>query len=78
MTQFITMYRPHAAREDTVVFPEFKKLISPKEYHQLGDVFEAQEHKLFGKAGFQGVLEKIAGIEKALGIQDLSKYTPSA
>jgi hemerythrin-like domain-containing protein len=78
MTQFITMYRPHAAREDTVVFPEFKKLVSPQEYDQLGDEFEAQEHRLFGKEGFEGVLEKITGIEKALGIHDLSKFTPPA
>jgi hemerythrin-like domain-containing protein len=78
MTQFIAMYRPHAAREDTVVFPEFKKLVSPKEYHQLGERFEAEEHRLFGKEGFEGVLGKIAEIEKALGIHDLSKFTPPA
>jgi hypothetical protein len=71
------MYRPHEAREDTVVFPEFKTLITEKEYDKLGDEFEDREHQLFGTEGFEGVLVKIADIEKSLGIYDLSKFTPS-
>jgi hemerythrin-like domain-containing protein len=76
LAQFIRMYRPHEAREDTIVFPEFKKTLTPKEYDQLGDVFEEREHELFGKEGFDGIVVKIAKIEKALGIYDLSKFTP--
>lgn len=76
LSGFIRMYRPHAAREDTIVFPEFKKLISPKEYDELGDRFEDREHELFGKEGFEGVVMKIEKIEKALGIYDLTKFTP--
>ena len=34
---FIRMYRPHAAREDTVLFPAFKKLLSAKQLDKLGD-----------------------------------------
>lgn len=26
---FVRMYRPHAAREETVLFPAFRKLVSP-------------------------------------------------
>jgi hemerythrin-like domain-containing protein len=78
MEQFIHMYRPHAAREDTVVFPEFKKVVTPEEYDKLGDLFEDREHQLFGKEGFEGVLAKITGIEKALAINDLSSFTPPA
>ncbi len=76
LAKFTRMYRPHEAREDTVVFPEFKKLLTPKEYDKLGDQFEDKEHELFGKEGFEGVLVKIAEIEKAFGIADLSKFTP--
>jgi hemerythrin-like domain-containing protein len=76
MTQFIRMYRPHEAREDTVVFPEFKKTLTQKEYDKLGDVFEDREHELFGKEGFDGIIVKVTEIEKALGIYDLSKFTP--
>lgn len=76
MEEFITMYRPHEAREDTVLFPEFKKLISQKEYDELGDIFEKIEQELFGENGFEKMVEKVAAIEKALGIYNLSKFTP--
>jgi hemerythrin-like domain-containing protein len=57
LQQFITMYRPHEAREDTVLFPEFKNLISPKEYESLGELFEEKEHALFGEDGFKNTVE---------------------
>lgn len=71
------MYRPHEAREDTVVFSEFKTTLTQKEYDKLGEEFEDKEHELFGKEGFEGVLVQIADIEKSLGIYDLSKFTPA-
>jgi hemerythrin-like domain-containing protein len=36
LTSFNTMYRPHEAREDTVLFPAFRKIISKNEYDSLG------------------------------------------
>lgn len=75
--EFITMYRPHEAREDTVVFPEFKTLISQKEYDALGDIFEDKEHQLFGAEGFNNVLSDVVKIEKALGIYNLAQFTPT-
>lgn len=73
---FIRMYRPHEAREDTILFPEFKKLISKEEYDELGEVFEEKENKLFGEDGFNTIISEIVGIEKALNIYDLSQFTP--
>ena len=40
LREFLRMYRPHEAREDTVLFPAFKKIVSPHEYDALGDDFE--------------------------------------
>src|SRR5207249_10469594 len=40
---FNRMYRPHAAREDTVLFPAFHDLMGEKAYDELGDQFEAEE-----------------------------------
>ena len=77
ISQYITMYRPHASREDTVLFPAFKEIVSEKEYNELGEQFEEKEHQLFGEGGFQSVLEEVAELEKQLGIDDLSKFTPS-
>ena len=37
---FIRMYNPHEAREDTVLFPGFRKIVSGHEYDSLGEDFE--------------------------------------
>jgi hemerythrin-like domain-containing protein len=74
---FIRMYRPHEAREDTVLFPAFRGIVSPHEYASLGEDFERKEHQLFGKSGFEGMVERVATIEKELGIYDLAKFTPA-
>jgi hemerythrin-like domain-containing protein len=57
LQQFIAMYRPHAAREDTILFPAFKTLVSEKTYQALGDAFEDKEESLFGKGGFGHIVE---------------------
>jgi hemerythrin-like domain-containing protein len=73
---FNTMYRPHEAREDTVLFPAFRKIVSQHEYDSLGEEFEDNEHKLFGKDGFETMVNKVADIEKSLNIYELSQFTP--
>jgi len=76
MRQFIRMYNPHEAREDTVLFPAFHKIVTPHEFDSLGEDFEKKENELFGEDGFEKMVEKVAGIEKRLGIYDLSQFTP--
>jgi hemerythrin-like domain-containing protein len=76
LNTFNSMYRPHEAREDTVLFPALKKIVSKNEYDSLGEDFERKEHDLFGKDGFESMVEKVAAIEKTLGIYDLAKFTP--
>lgn len=73
---FNTMYNPHEAREDTVLFPAFRKLVSKHEYDSLGEEFEDNEHKKFGDDGFEEMVNKVADIEKSLGIYDLTQFTP--
>ena len=73
---FIRMYRPHEAREDTVLFPALHWIVSPHEFDALGDDFEKEEHELFGKEGFEGMVVKVGDLEKQLGIFDLAKFTP--
>jgi hemerythrin-like domain-containing protein len=73
---FVRMYRPHAAREDTVLFPAFKQLVRGKAYEDLGEQFEDKEHALFGPQGFEGVVTEVEKLERALGIYDLAQFTP--
>jgi len=73
---FIDMYEPHEAREDTVLFPAFRTIVSKEEYGALGEAFEKREHQLFGADGFETMVERVGAIEKRLGIYDLARFTP--
>ncbi len=73
---FLRMYRPHEAREDTVLFPQLRAIVSPNEYDALGEDFEEKEHELFGEDGFEVMVDKVADLEKQLGIYELSQFTP--
>jgi hemerythrin-like domain-containing protein len=75
---FIRMYRPHEAREDTVLFPALPKVFSAKRLKELGEQFEKEEDRLFGEEGFEKTVDQVAAIEKQLGIYDLSQFTPKA
>jgi hemerythrin-like domain-containing protein len=73
---FIAMYRPHAAREDTELFPLLKSLVSTHEYDAMAEDFEKKEHQLFGEDGFEMMTKRVAGLEQKIGIDDLSQFTP--
>jgi hemerythrin-like domain-containing protein len=70
------MYAPHEAREDTVLFPALRKIVSAHEYDAFGDQFEDEEHRRFGEDGFEKYVDKVAAIEKRLGIYELAQFTP--
>jgi hemerythrin-like domain-containing protein len=76
LQEFVRMYRPHEAREDTVLFPALHSIVSRNEYDSLGEQFEDEEHKRFGEDGFEKMVDKVADIEKELGIYDLAQFTP--
>jgi hemerythrin-like domain-containing protein len=75
---FWRMYRPHAAREDTVLFPAFRTVVSPQEFQELGEKFEDTEQAKFGKDGFEKIVGQVAGLEKTLGIENLAQFTPKS
>ncbi len=72
---FTRMYRPHKAREDTVLFPTFRSVVSAKEFDSLGEAFEDKEEELFGKDGFEKIVIEVEKLEKRMGINDLSQFT---
>ena len=76
LRSFLRMYRPHEAREDTVLFPAFRAIVSPHEYDALGEDFEKKEDELFGDEGFFKVVDQVGVLEKKLGIYDLAQFTP--
>ncbi|HEY2775300.1 MAG TPA: hemerythrin domain-containing protein [Candidatus Binatia bacterium] len=76
LRQFVRMYAPHEAREDTVLFPAMHRVFSSRQYDALGERFEDQEEKLFGRGGFESIVGHVGDIEEALGIYDLAEFTP--
>ena len=78
LTAFSRMYEPHTAREDTIVFPAFKAAVGPKGYDELGEQFEDIERREFGGDGFDMAVDKVAEIERALGVADLAMFTAPA
>jgi hemerythrin-like domain-containing protein len=75
MRAFVRMYRAHAAREDTIVFPAWKQTMSEEQLDEMGEKFEDIEHQQFGEDGFEKAVRQIAAIEKQLGLADLSQFT---
>ena len=65
---FARMYEEHAALEDKIVFPAWKKLLTPKDLEEMGERFEEIERKTFGKDGFDDAVDQVCAIEKSLGI----------
>jgi len=76
MAAFVRMYEPHEAREDTVVYPAYRRLLPPAELAELGWRFAQLGREQFGRDGFSAMVGRVAQIEQALGIYDLSLFTP--
>jgi hemerythrin-like domain-containing protein len=75
MQSFIAMYRPHTAREDTVLLPMLKDLFTPGEYEDLAAKVEKSGRRYFVGSRFDGVVQQVASFEIAMGINDLTQYT---
>jgi hemerythrin-like domain-containing protein len=75
LRSFNHMYRAHAAREDTVLFPALHSIVGRKEYLELGEMFEQKETEMLGDHGFEHAVVAVAGFEKAFGVDDLAMLT---
>ncbi len=76
LASFNRMYRPHAAREDTVLFPKFHAMLDARAYAAPGEQFEQKERQQLGENGFEKAVAELAALENRLGIGDLAKLTP--
>ena len=72
---FVLMYRNHAAREDTIIFPAWKQTLTGKQLDEMNDKFEDIEHEQFGEDGFEDAVNQISAIESSLGLADISQFT---
>jgi len=72
---FVLMYRNHAAREDTIIFPAWKQTMTGKQLDEMNDKFEDIEHEQFGEDGFEDAVKQISAIESTLGLADIAQFT---
>jgi hemerythrin-like domain-containing protein len=75
LESFVLMYRNHAAREDTIIFPAWKQTLTAKQLDEIGDKFEEIEQQQFGKDGYEDAVKQIGEIEVTLGLSDLGQFT---
>jgi hypothetical protein len=67
---------PRIARASRVSAPLRSSGISPQELADLGRHFAELEHQQFGHDEFTAMVGRVAGIEQALAIYDLTQFTP--
>jgi hemerythrin-like domain-containing protein len=72
---FARMYRAHAAREDTVIFPALRAALSRHEFDEIGERMEEAEHATVGEGGFEHAVAVVTDVERSLGIDDLARFT---
>ncbi len=51
ITLFINMYRYHETKEDTIIFQEFKNILSIEKYREIGEIIREKELEILGKMG---------------------------
>ncbi|HJL18538.1 MAG TPA: hemerythrin domain-containing protein [Sandaracinaceae bacterium LLY-WYZ-13_1] len=78
LTSFTRMYRPHAGREDTVLFVAFRELATPAQRTSVMEGIEALEQERMGEGGYERFIATIGELERRLSIHALGAFTPSA
>lgn len=74
LRDFVWMYQNHAAREDTILFPAWKKMLG-NEYQDASREFERLTQQHWGPDGFKDAAQKLAAIEADFGMENLGTFT---
>lgn len=77
LDQFVRMYEPHEAWEDTVIYPSLREITDQRTLDLLAERFADEQDKQFGDSALDQVLDRVAGIEQRLGIANLADFTPT-
>jgi hemerythrin-like domain-containing protein len=74
LRDFVWMYQNHAAREDTILFPAWKKMLG-NEYQDASREFDRLTHQHWGRAGFEDAAGQLTQIETDFGMENLGQFT---
>lgn len=75
LKSFVLMYQNHTAREDTVIFPAWKQILTVQQLTQMDKTFEEIGHRTFGDKGFENMVQQISDIEETLNLSNLAQFT---
>jgi hemerythrin-like domain-containing protein len=75
LESFVRMYRPHAAREDTIDFPAWKQALPAEQLDERNDKFEDIVRQQFGEHGFEDAVRQISDIEASYLIGSWQQFT---
>jgi hemerythrin-like domain-containing protein len=78
LNQFVRMYEPHEAWEDTVIYPTLRAVTAQSTLDLLSERFADLENTQFGDTALNQILDRVAGVEEQLGIGQLASFTPPA
>ena len=77
LDQFVRMYEPHEAWEDTVIYPALRAQSSQQTLDELAERFHDLENTQYGDDALFQILGRVTGVEQMLGIADLAIFTPT-
>jgi hemerythrin-like domain-containing protein len=75
LDQFVVMYEPHEAWEDTVIYPALRATTSQRTLDLLAERFADLEAGQYRGNALPTILDRVTGIEQQLGIADLAAFT---
>jgi hemerythrin-like domain-containing protein len=76
LNQFVRMYEPHEAWEDTVIYPALRAATPQRTLDQLAERFADLENTHSRDHALTQILDRVAGVEQQLAIADLATFTP--
>lgn len=77
LDQFVRMYEPHEAWEDTVIYPALRAATPQHTLDELADRFATYQTDQYSDDALTTILHRVTGIEHQLGIADLNTFTPN-
>jgi hemerythrin-like domain-containing protein len=76
LDRFVTMYEPHEAWEDTVIYPALRVATPQRTLDELADRFADYEGARYNGDALDVILDRVTGVEQQLHIGDLATFTP--
>ncbi len=74
---FVIMYRPHAAWEETVVFPALYEIATENYIDNINLRMHDEERTLMSDPGLHRLMDNLRKIEGAAGTSELGRFTPA-